>query len=182
MLWQRNNHHFCVIQVQNNNWIFKENGKTWFNSKPIYFSRCLQYMSTYSSCLLQGYGVLAGEPTKIKARLISSHFVIVEWNPPKLLPETVTRLGLFLFWRENFVVFLLSSVTFAFLIISYNLHLRKMNTDETYTVIEKEHAPIIIEDLDANTFYEAFVVAGKKKIFLYVMYSCQYWNYFFNFS
>lgn len=89
-------------------------------------------MSEYSSCLLQGYGVLAGAPTRVKARLIASRFAIIEWNAPKLLPETVT---------------------------SYNVHLRKMDTDEAFTVIEKDHAPIIIEDLDPNQFYEAYVVA-----------------------
>lgn len=88
-------------------------------------------MSEYSSCLLQGYGVLPGAP-RIKARLVSSRFAIVEWNTPKILPETVT---------------------------SYNVHLRKIDTEETFTVIEKDHAPIIIEDLDANTYYEAYVVA-----------------------
>lgn len=46
-----------------------------------------------------------------------------------------------------------------------------MNTDESFVVIEKDHAPIIIEDLDSNTFYEAYVVAvnthgrGNIKIF-----------------
>lgn len=93
-------------------------------------------MSEYSSCLLQGYGVLAGAPTRLKSPLIASHFAIIEWNAPKILPETV---------------------------ISYNVHLRKMNTnDETassFAVMEKDHPPIILEDLDSNTFYEAFVVA-----------------------
>lgn len=89
-------------------------------------------MSEYSSCLLQGYGVLAGVPTRVKARLISSRFAVVEWNAPKVLAETVTN---------------------------YNVHLRKMNTDESFTVIEKDHSPIIIEGLDSSTFYEAYVVA-----------------------
>lgn len=89
-------------------------------------------MSDYSSCLLQGYNVLAGAPTRVKAPLISSRFAIVEWNAPKLLPETVT---------------------------SYNVHLRKMDVDESYTVIEKDHPPIIIEDLESNTYYETYVVA-----------------------
>lgn len=89
-------------------------------------------MSDYSSCLLQGYGVLAGPPTRVKARLISSRFAIVEWNAPKMLPDTVT---------------------------SYNVHLRKMDAEEAFTIIEKDHAPIIIEDLDANAYYEAYVVA-----------------------
>lgn len=93
-------------------------------------------MSEYSSCLLQGYGVLAGAPSRVKAPLIASRFAIIEWNAPKILPETVT---------------------------SYNVHLRRMNTDDefasSFTVMEKDHPPIILEDLDSNTFYEAFVVA-----------------------
>lgn len=89
-------------------------------------------MSEYSSCLLQGYGVLPGSPTRVKARLISSQFVIIEWNIPKILPETVT---------------------------SYNVHLRKIDDSDTFTVIEKDHAPIIIENLDSNKFYETYIVA-----------------------
>lgn len=89
-------------------------------------------MSEYSSCLLQGYGVLAGAPSRVKAPLIASRFAIIEWNAPKILPETVT---------------------------SYNVHVRKMDTDEAFTVTEKDHPPIILEDLDSNTFYEAYVVA-----------------------
>lgn len=89
-------------------------------------------MSDYSSCLLQGYGVLAGAPSRVKAPLISDRFAIVEWNPPKILPETVT---------------------------SYNVHVRKLNSDDEYVVIEKDHPPIIIEGLDSGSFYETFVVA-----------------------
>lgn len=83
---------------------------------------------------------MAGAPTRVKARLTSSRFAIVEWNAPKLLNETVT---------------------------SYNVHLRKMNTDESFTVIEKDHPPIIIEDLDSSTYYEVYVVAGNIKNFSY---------------
>lgn len=93
-------------------------------------------MSEYSSCLLQGYGVLAGAPSRVKAPLIASRFAIIEWNAPKILPETV---------------------------VSYNVHLRKMNTNgdtgPSFIVMEKDHPPIILEDLDSNSFYETFVVA-----------------------
>lgn len=95
-------------------------------------NRCLQYMSDYSSCLLQGYGVLPGAPSRVKAPLISDRFAIIEWNPPKILPETVT---------------------------SYNVHMRKLNSDDEYVVREKDHPPIIIEGLESGSFYEAFVVA-----------------------
>lgn len=96
------------------------------------FFKCLQYMSEYSSCLLQGYGVLAGPPSRLKSPLIAAHFSVLEWAPPKILPDTVT---------------------------SYNLHLRKLGSGEEYTVIEKEHPPIILEDLESDMYYEAFIVA-----------------------
>lgn len=89
-------------------------------------------MSEYSSCLLQGYGVLPSAPSRVKAPLIAPSFAIVEWTSPKVLPETVT---------------------------TYNVHLRKMDSGETFNVIEKDHPPIILEDLDSGTFYETFVVA-----------------------
>lgn len=89
-------------------------------------------MSEYSSCLLQGYGVLAGPPLRLKAPLIAQHFAIVEWNPPKILPETV---------------------------LSYNIHLRQLNQGEEYDVFEKDHSPFILENLESDTYYEAFVVA-----------------------
>ncbi|XP_050094930.1 Ig-like and fibronectin type-III domain-containing protein 1 [Anopheles aquasalis] len=96
------------------------------------YFKCLQYMSEYSSCLLQGYGVLSGPPSKLKAPLIASHFVVLEWKPPKILPDTVT---------------------------AYHLHFRKLGSGEDYTVMEKDQAPVIVEDLEAATYYEAFVVA-----------------------
>ncbi|XP_055693632.1 Ig-like and fibronectin type-III domain-containing protein 1 [Lutzomyia longipalpis] len=96
------------------------------------FFKCLQYMSEYSSCLLQGYGVLAGPPSRLKAPLVSAHFAVLEWNAPKVLPDTVT---------------------------SYHLHLRKLGSGDEYTVIEKSHPPMILEDLEGATYYEAFIVA-----------------------
>ncbi|XP_021707105.1 Ig-like and fibronectin type-III domain-containing protein 1 [Aedes aegypti] len=96
------------------------------------YFKCLQYMSDYSSCLLQGYGVLSGPPSKLKAPLIAPHFVVLEWKPPKILPDTVT---------------------------SYHLHYRRLGSGEEYAVLEKEQAPVIVEDLEAGQYYEAFVVA-----------------------
>ncbi|XP_062560024.1 Ig-like and fibronectin type-III domain-containing protein 1 [Armigeres subalbatus] len=96
------------------------------------YFKCLQYMSDYSSCLLQGYGVLSGPPSKLKAPLIAPHFVVLEWKPPKILPDTVT---------------------------SYHLHYRRLGSGEEYAVVEKDQAPVIVEDLEAGQYYEAFVVA-----------------------
>lgn len=97
-------------------------------------------MSDYSSCLLQGYGVLAGPPSRVKAPLVSSHFAILEWNQPKILPDTVT---------------------------SYHVSIRKLGSGEDYDVIEKDHPPLIMENLEAGAYYEAYVVAvnahGKGK-------------------
>lgn len=89
-------------------------------------------MSDYGSCLLSGYGVLPGAPLRVKAPLIASHFAIIEWSAPKILPETVT---------------------------TYHVHIRKLGVDEKYNVIEKDHPPFILESLDSGTYYEAFLVA-----------------------
>ncbi|KAL7051028.1 hypothetical protein ACKWTF_004301 [Chironomus riparius] len=94
--------------------------------------KCLQYMSDYSSCLLQGYGVLPSAPTKLKASLISSNYAILEWKHPKVLSDTVR---------------------------TYHLNLRKLGSGDEYTVTEKSIPPIILDNLDANSIYEAFIVA-----------------------
>lgn len=89
-------------------------------------------MSEYSSCLLQGYGVLAGPPSRVKAPMVAAHFAIIEWNAPKILPDTVT---------------------------SYHVYWRKLGSGQEYTVTEKEHQPIVLEGLLAASFYEVYVVA-----------------------
>lgn len=94
--------------------------------------RCLQYMSEYSSCLFQGYGVLAGPPSRVRITMLSSHFAIIDWSPPKVLPDTV---------------------------ISYHVFLRKLESGDEYMVVEKDHPPYISESLEANTYYESYVVA-----------------------
>jgi hypothetical protein len=67
-------------------------------------------MSDYSSCLLQGYGVLPGPPMRLKTSLISSQYAILDWKPPKLLADTVT---------------------------TYHLSVRKLGSDDEYMVTEK---------------------------------------------
>lgn len=94
--------------------------------------KCLQYMSDYSSCLLQGYGVLPGPPMRLKAPLISSHFAILEWKPPKVLADTVK---------------------------TYHLNVRKLGSGDEYNVVDKQTPPIILESLESNSIYEAFIVA-----------------------
>lgn len=67
-------------------------------------------MSDYSSCLLQGYGVLPGPPMRLRTSLVSSQYAILEWRPPKVLADTVK---------------------------TYHLNIRKLGSGDEYTVIEK---------------------------------------------
>ena len=67
-------------------------------------------MSDYSSCLLQGYGVLPGPPMRLRTSLVSSQYAILEWKPPKVLADTVK---------------------------TYHLNVRKLGSGDEYTVVEK---------------------------------------------
>lgn len=52
--------------------------------------RCLRFMSEFSSCLFQGYGVLADPPTKLRTVAKKDTFLILDWNKPKRLADTIT--------------------------------------------------------------------------------------------
>lgn len=52
--------------------------------------RCLRFMSEYNSCLFQGYGVLADPPSKLRTVAKTDSFVILDWNKPKRLADTVS--------------------------------------------------------------------------------------------
>lgn len=71
-------------------------------------------MSDYSSCLLQGYGVLPSAPTKLRASLIASRFAILEWRQPRVLADTVK---------------------------TYHLNTRKLGGGDEYSVVEKVNFP-----------------------------------------
>jgi hypothetical protein len=90
-------------------------------------------MSDYTNCLLQGYGVLPGAPTKVHVSHIDVEFSIIHWDIPSTLGDTV---------------------------LYYNVHYRKMATyDNEYHTISKVHSPFILENLASNTDYEVFVEA-----------------------
>lgn len=89
-------------------------------------------MSDFNSCLLQNFGVLAGPPSRVKAVDVSTTYAIISWQPPKILPDTVTE---------------------------YHVYLRKLGSGADYNVVEKDHQPIIVEDLEPGTRYEIFVVS-----------------------
>lgn len=67
-------------------------------------------MPDYSSCLLQGYGVLPGYPTRLRPIEVSSTFAILDWSPPKVRSNTVTQ---------------------------YTFHFRKLAAENEYTAIQK---------------------------------------------
>lgn len=89
-------------------------------------------MPDFSSCLFQGYGVLAGPPARLHATLIDHHYAILEWMAPKVLPESVTE---------------------------YHLFIRKLGYGDEYMMKVEKQSPIILEDLQSSTYYETFVVA-----------------------
>lgn len=88
-----------------------------------YMHRCLQYMSDYSSCLLQGYGVLPSAPTKLKASLIASRFAVLDWKPPKVLSDTVQ---------------------------TYHLNTRRLGSGDEYTVMDKVNLINFHYSIDVN--------------------------------
>ncbi|RVE49896.1 hypothetical protein evm_005489 [Chilo suppressalis] len=94
--------------------------------------KCLRYMSSYTNCLLQGYGVLPGPPSKLHLTNIDTDYAVVHWSPPAALADTVQ---------------------------TYNLHYKSLSVDDEYRVIERVHSPYILEDLESNTDYEIYVEA-----------------------
>ncbi|XP_068081772.1 Ig-like and fibronectin type-III domain-containing protein 2 [Anabrus simplex] len=97
------------------------------------YFKCLKYMSDYTNCLLQGYGVLPSAPTNVHISNIDSEFAIIQWDPPHTLGDTV---------------------------VHYNVHYRMMATyDNDYRMVSKAHPPFILEGLHSETEYEVFVEA-----------------------
>jgi len=105
-----------------------------------YFS-CLAYMSDISSCMLEGYNVLPSNPVNFRISNIHSDFVVLHWNKPEQLGDTV---------------------------IDYVVTLKKLKlVDGDYedeftqilaqTIVEHAHSPFIVENLDNDSSYEVFV-------------------------
>ncbi|KAG6463259.1 hypothetical protein O3G_MSEX013776 [Manduca sexta] len=94
--------------------------------------KCLRFMSSYTNCLLQGYGVLPGAPSRLYLTNIDTDYAVVHWSPPAALADTVQF---------------------------YNLHYRTLQTGDEYRALEKVHSPYILEDLESNTDYEIYVEA-----------------------
>ncbi|XP_063625703.1 Ig-like and fibronectin type-III domain-containing protein 1 isoform X1 [Cydia splendana] len=94
--------------------------------------KCLRYMSSYTNCLLRGYGVLPGPPTRLHLTNIDTDYAVVHWSQPAALPDTVQY---------------------------YNLHYKAVAVGDDYRVLEKIHSPFILEDLESNSDYEIYVEA-----------------------
>ncbi|XP_002074396.3 Ig-like and fibronectin type-III domain-containing protein 2 isoform X1 [Drosophila willistoni] len=94
--------------------------------------KCLRFMSEYSSCLFQGYGVLADPPSKLRTVAKTDNFVILDWNNPKRLADTV---------------------------ITYHVKFRRLGVGDDYLTVEKHQPPLILEGLDADVYYEFYVVS-----------------------
>ncbi|KAG8229762.1 hypothetical protein J437_LFUL007060 [Ladona fulva] len=106
------------------------------NVTQINFSyfKCLKYMGDFTSCLLQGYGVLPGAPTNVRVSNIHNDFAVLHWDPPKTLADTVT---------------------------SYVVHYRMVATyDNLYHPIAGvKTSPFLLEGLRGNAKYEFYIEA-----------------------
>lgn len=97
------------------------------------YFKCLKYMSDFSSCLFQSYGVLSSEPLGLSVSNVDSDFAILHWNQPRTLGDTV---------------------------MYYNIHYRLLATyDNEYKVISKVLSPYVLETLQGDAEYEVFVDA-----------------------
>ncbi|KAJ8714843.1 hypothetical protein PYW08_004824 [Mythimna loreyi] len=94
--------------------------------------KCLRYMSSYTNCLLRGYGVLPGAPSRLYLTNIDTDYAVVHWSPPAALADTVQY---------------------------YNLHYKTLQAGDEYRVLEKVHSPFILEDLESNMDYEIYLEA-----------------------
>ncbi|KAH8405330.1 hypothetical protein KR222_005359 [Zaprionus bogoriensis] len=91
--------------------------------------KCLRFMSEYSGCLFQGYGVLADPPSKLRTVAKADNFVILDWNNPKRLADTVT---------------------------TFHVKFRRLGVGDDYLT---RQPPLILEGLEADIYYEFYVVS-----------------------
>ncbi|XP_066906093.1 Ig-like and fibronectin type-III domain-containing protein 1 [Halyomorpha halys] len=98
------------------------------------YFRCIKYMPSYISCLMEGYGVLPGSPNGVRISNVDLDFAIVHWEPPKSLGDTV---------------------------VNYNVYYRPLHDNQEYSVITDVNSPLILEHLQSNTMYEVYVAAAN---------------------
>ncbi|XP_046405305.1 Ig-like and fibronectin type-III domain-containing protein 1 isoform X1 [Ischnura elegans] len=98
------------------------------------YFKCVKHMTTFNSCLMQGYGVLPSEPVGLRVSNVHDEYAVVHWDTPKLNGDTVT---------------------------SYILHYRILdNSDDDYQIIASiQGSPFLLQDLSQNSKYEVFLEA-----------------------
>ncbi|XP_075164635.1 Ig-like and fibronectin type-III domain-containing protein 2 [Haematobia irritans] len=94
--------------------------------------KCLRFMSEYSSCLFQGYGVLADPPSKLRTIAKKDTFLILDWNKPKRLADTIS---------------------------TFHVKFRRLGVGDDYNTVEKQSPPLILEGLEPEVYYEFYVVS-----------------------
>ncbi|XP_059217362.1 Ig-like and fibronectin type-III domain-containing protein 2 isoform X2 [Stomoxys calcitrans] len=94
--------------------------------------KCLRFMSEYSSCLFQGYGVLADPPSKLRTIAKKDTFLILDWNKPKRLADTIS---------------------------TFHVKFRRLGVGDDYNTVEKKSPPLILEGLEPEVYYEFYVVS-----------------------
>lgn len=52
-------------------------------------------MGSYTNCLLRGYGVLPGTPSRLYLTNIDTDYAVVHWSPPNTLADTVQFYNLY---------------------------------------------------------------------------------------
>lgn len=67
-------------------------------------------MTAYTNCLLQGYGVLPGPPSRLHLTNIDTDYAVVHWAPPAVLADTVQY---------------------------YHLHFKSLQSEEDYRTLDK---------------------------------------------
>ena len=102
---------------------------------------CLAYMSDISSCMLDGYKVLPSNPVNFRISNIHSNFVVLHWDKPEQLGETVT----------DYIVKFQKLTVFQY---DYEEEFSQL---EALATIEHARAPFILESLDSDSSYEVFV-------------------------
>lgn len=98
------------------------------------YFRCIKYMPSYISCLMDGYGVLPGNPNRVRVTNIGTDFAIVHWDPPSYNSDTV---------------------------VNYNLYYRPLRANQEYSVIMDVNPPAILEKLQSNYPHEVYVAAAN---------------------
>ncbi|XP_043212937.1 Ig-like and fibronectin type-III domain-containing protein 2, partial [Amphibalanus amphitrite] len=104
------------------------------------YFRCLGFMGSYASCLMQGYGVVPSAPVDPRVALAESSFAVLRWNPPGTLADTVT------------------SYT-----VVYRSSFPETENDTAYKTILDVHSPFLLGDLKADTDYEFYVEAVNQR-------------------